>query len=139
METFSEQKKIGLFNCQKATATYRGREYTAWFTAQIPVSHGPWKLRGLPGLILEVTEETGKYGFKAISLDLNPDPNLIKENLKRPDTVGIATMQVYKKALKNKLKEWEAIMLASMPRGAVPMKGCDICPDPKNSSLERFD
>lgn len=46
-------KKIGKFTCKKATAFFRGREYTAWYTPEIPVPFGPWKLQGLPGLILE--------------------------------------------------------------------------------------
>jgi len=50
-EISSETKKIGNFTCTKATANFRGRDYTAWFTTDIPLPYGPWKLMGLPGLI----------------------------------------------------------------------------------------
>src|SRR5690554_6438375 len=42
-----DTKQIGGFTCQKALTTFRGRNYTAWFTSQIPVNLGPWKLNGL--------------------------------------------------------------------------------------------
>ena len=48
-----ETKKIGDHTVTKATTKFRGREYTAWFTTDIPLPYGPWKLQGLPGLILE--------------------------------------------------------------------------------------
>lgn len=59
----NESKKIGTFECQKATATFRGREYTAWYTNEIPLPYGPWKLQGLPGLILEAYDKDGAFYF----------------------------------------------------------------------------
>ncbi|WP_281988388.1 GLPGLI family protein [Aquimarina aggregata] len=135
----AENKMIDKYNCQKATATYRGREYTVWFTSEIPISHGPWKLRGLPGLILEMTEETGKYEFHVSKINLKPDNKDIKDKLKIPNTKEIVKMDVYVKALKNIAKDEKALMLASMPRGAKLLEGCDECPDPNNRSLERFE
>ncbi|TPN87909.1 GLPGLI family protein [Aquimarina algicola] len=135
---YNEHKKIGEYKCQKAKASFRGREYTIWFTTDIPVSHGPWKLRGLPGLILEVTEETGKYEFIANIVDLKLDNKILNEKLERPDTKGIKGMKIYIEALKNQQKDWDAIISASLPRGSRILKDCDICPDPNNRSLERF-
>ncbi|NML70758.1 GLPGLI family protein [Chryseobacterium sp. RP-3-3] len=57
-----ETKKIGKFTCKIATANFRGRNYTAWFTSAIPLPYGPWKLQGLPGLILEAYD-TGKFVY----------------------------------------------------------------------------
>lgn len=58
-----ETKRIGNFSCQKAETLFRGRKYTAWYTRAIPIPYGPWKFHGLPGLILEVYDETGEVKF----------------------------------------------------------------------------
>ena len=55
-----EAEQVGDYRCQKAVTTFGGREWTAWFCPDIPVDGGPYKFRGLPGLILKV-EDTGKH------------------------------------------------------------------------------
>lgn len=55
-------------SCQSARANYRGREWVAWFAADIPIPMGPWLLYGLPGLILEAYDETGEVHFAATSM-----------------------------------------------------------------------
>lgn len=51
------------YHCTMATCTYAGRQYRAWFTEDIPVSYGPWKLGGLPGLIIKAETVDGDYRF----------------------------------------------------------------------------
>jgi GLPGLI family protein len=63
-------KKIGKYSCQKAVAKIRGRNYEAWFTTEIPIPTGPWKLHGLPGLILEATDDSKKYRYIFQSIDM---------------------------------------------------------------------
>lgn len=63
-----EARTILGYTCQKATGTLYGREWTVWFTMDIPVSEGPWLLSGLPGLILEATDSEGLFHFSAIEL-----------------------------------------------------------------------
>lgn len=73
-----ETKKIGKFTCKKATAIFKGRNYTAWFTTEIALPYGPWKLNGLPGLILEAYE-TNKFVywyFKSIEYPTNNKENV---------------------------------------------------------------
>lgn len=62
-------KTILGYECVMATADYHGRRWTAWFAPEIPVQDGPWKLQGLPGLILEAYEPTGQHYFKANGLE----------------------------------------------------------------------
>jgi len=56
------------YPCQKAVVSYGGRNYTAWFTMDIPVNDGPWKFYGLPGLILKVTDNDSLFQFLAVGL-----------------------------------------------------------------------
>ena len=65
----NETKKIGNFECKKATGILRGREYTAWYTDEIPLPYGPWKLQGLPGLILEAYNENQEIYFCALRVE----------------------------------------------------------------------
>ncbi|MVO08890.1 GLPGLI family protein [Flavobacterium sp. TP390] len=58
-----ETKKIGKYTCHKATAPFRGRDYTVWYTTEIPIPYGPWKLNGLPGLVLEAYDSEYKIYF----------------------------------------------------------------------------
>lgn len=67
-EIADSTKNVLGYNCVMATTNYHGREWTAWFTPDIPIQEGPWKLSGLPGLILEATESTGQHSFIANGL-----------------------------------------------------------------------
>jgi GLPGLI family protein len=53
--------KIGTYICNKATTSFRGRNYIAWYTNDIAITFGPWKFHGLPGLVLDMYDETHKY------------------------------------------------------------------------------
>ena len=60
-------KEILGYECHKATARWRGRDWTAWYS-DIPFSDGPWKFTGLPGLILGLEDATGEHRFQAIGI-----------------------------------------------------------------------
>ena len=66
--TDSTREVLG-YTCQQATADFRGRHWTAWFATDIPISDGPWKLGGLPGLILEAYDKGHQYTFIAVGLE----------------------------------------------------------------------
>lgn len=55
--------------CQKAVCQYRGHCWTAWFAMDIPITDGPWKLCGLPGLIMEATTEDNNHAFKLLGME----------------------------------------------------------------------
>jgi len=84
-EILPETKEVAGFVAQKAKASFSGRDYTAWFTTEIPISEGPYKFRGLPGLILEISDNNDYYTFKLngfkelndeISMEFEPEDYL---------------------------------------------------------------
>lgn len=65
------------YNCRRARMSYAGREWTAWYAEAIPVSSGPWKLCGLPGLVLYAYDQSGTHTFSAYTI-FNVDGQPIK-------------------------------------------------------------
>lgn len=75
----AEVKVFGAINCQKATTNFRGRDWVAWFATELPLETGPWKLHGLPGLIIEAYDSKKEVqflfsGFEALMGSQNQPP-----------------------------------------------------------------
>ena len=64
-----DTKQIYGYDCQKATTKYLGRDFEAWYTLEIPISNGPWKLGGLPGMILEANDVQRHYVFYCVGIE----------------------------------------------------------------------
>lgn len=60
----SDKANFGELHCQKATCHLKGRDYVAWFCPDLPVHVGPWKLNGLPGVIVEAYDIRREVTFK---------------------------------------------------------------------------
>lgn len=76
-----DKQKIGEYNAQKATTKYGGREWTAWFSTDLPFQDGPYKFYGLPGLIVKIEDKTGSHsltlvGNKTIQTTTEKEMNL---------------------------------------------------------------
>lgn len=63
-----DEKIIQGYRCNMAEADFRGRKWVAWFATDIPVSAGPWKLYGLPGLIVNAYDSDRHYEYMMVSL-----------------------------------------------------------------------
>lgn len=68
------------YACNKAICTYGGREWTAWYAPELSISDGPWKLYGLPGLILKAQDSTLTHTFEAINIRNSDRPIYISKN-----------------------------------------------------------
>jgi GLPGLI family protein len=87
----SETTKIGEYKVQKATTDFAGRQWTAWFTTDLPYQDGPYKFGGLPGLIVKVEDDKGDYSFD------------LMKNYKIPE---IATLNQFGNTLKVKRADY---------------------------------
>ena len=85
---------VSSYLCQQATATFRGVEWHVWYTEEIPSSAGPWRLHGLPGLIVKA--ESKAHSFSIAKLTQEASPIIAPE--RRPDVQRMK----YAKLLKHK-------------------------------------
>lgn len=76
-ELHTDTLTILTYPCRKATCRFKGRDYEAWFTTEIPLSEGPWKLHGLPGLILKAADSRGHYTFEATAITQNNGEDIL--------------------------------------------------------------
>ena len=83
--------------CKTATCQLHGREWTALYSEDIPTSAGPWKLCGLPGLVLKAETDDGIHRFTLASLQRIVSPIYYEHN-------AITTKTSEKKLIKNRIK-----------------------------------
>ena len=70
---------------------------TAWYTTDIPISNGPNKWGGLPGLILEIND--GKLTIVCTEIELNPKNKI---EITEPTKGKVVSQEKYEKISKEK-------------------------------------
>lgn len=112
-------KEICGYLCHQATATFRGRNWIAWY-CDIPKCVGPWKLNGLPGLILAAETEDKEHTFSAISVRKSSSPITVNDN-----EYFKTTREHFNQALadykSNPAKSWKNSPLAPKDMNGKPM------------------
>ena len=98
--------------CQQATATHRGVEWHVWYTDEIPSSAGPWRLRGLPGLIIKAESEAHTFCLTELRQEASP----ITAPEQRPDVQRMK----YAKLLKHRNEIYGNRQYAKNPMYYVP-------------------
>ena len=83
----NETKKIKSFTCKKATTSFRGRNYIAWYTEELSIIGGPWKFDGLPGLILSISSDDDVLNIEATKIEKNPNLSLKKFDLEEKELI----------------------------------------------------
>ncbi len=104
-----EKQKIGTYQTQKAVASFGGREWTAWFTTDLPFQDGPYVFYGLPGLIVKLEDATGSHimtmiGNKTIGASADETEMQLPDNV-RVLGIGGKELEVTKDQFR---KVWKA-------------------------------
>lgn len=107
----SDTTTILSYSCQKATTTFRRRNYTAWFASEIPSNNGPWKFGGLPGLILKISDDSHRYMFECIGIKQLEKPEPIKfYNLKYITLKREEMDKIYRRFFKDPIQFWNDVL-----------------------------
>jgi len=88
---------VGGYLCKTATCQLHGRKWTVHYSEDIPTSAGPWKLCGLPGLILKAEADGDIHRFTLASLERIASPIYYEHN-------AITTKTSEEKLIKNRIK-----------------------------------
>ncbi|MDP3352703.1 MAG: GLPGLI family protein [Flavobacteriaceae bacterium] len=125
----NETKKIDQFLCQKAITNFRGKNYIAWFTSEIPIPYGPHKLHGLGGLILEAYEENYLIYFLAKEINVGSSTYDIDNKIKAIDFTKSITAEDYDNKVNKRIENLEKVLSSRSPKGSNPIKFKDNCED----------
>ena len=109
---------VGGYYCQTAMATHRGVAWTVCYTEEIPSSAGPWRLRGLPGLIVKAESEAHTFCLT----ELRKEASSITAPEHRPDVQRMK----YAKLLKHRNDVYGNRQYAKNPTYYVPDLGGSI-------------
>ena len=71
------------YPCHKATTHFRGRDYIAWYTEEIPFPYGPFKFGGLPGLITCIYDTQREHIYTLVGFEKAPSEDYIYERARR--------------------------------------------------------
>jgi GLPGLI family protein len=105
--------RIGNYMCRSATTDFRGRHYEAWYTEEIPIMFGPWKLFGLPGAIVKVESKDGIIRFLLTHLVSQQE-----EVIHRPSQGHAISMKEYVRIRRESINDFIATLKSKLPRGA---------------------
>lgn len=111
-DNYSLNWKLGIktdsiagYLCRNAFTNFRGRDYTAWYSTDIPLQYGPYKFKGLPGLIIKISDSRQSHIFELRSMQ-KQKISMIQENKK---TIKMSNKQLEKSIRNNRLKGIENV------------------------------
>lgn len=75
-ELTSDTMRIHDILCQKALLDWEGRRWMVWFAPSIPISFGPYKFKGLPGLVVRAFDEQNYFVFDLVAIQSDLDTSI---------------------------------------------------------------
>jgi GLPGLI family protein len=110
-----ETEIINTIKCKKATVTYKGRNWTAWYSTEVPLPYGPYKFSGLPGLIIKIADQKNEYSFELIKSVFSSQLEGKSINIKTTRYTGAVetTHAKFQQALKNANDNIAAVLASS--------------------------
>lgn len=96
-QLINETQKIQNYHCQKAVLQFGNREWTAWFTTELPFQDGPHLFRKLPGMIVVIEDSKKHHSFRLIANYKTSDDPKIEKNNKLMKTYEVTRKQFNKK------------------------------------------
>jgi len=112
----NETKNIAGYPCIKATTNYRGRNWIAWFTPNIAIPYGPWKLHGLPGLILEAYDKDEIFTMRGLKVE-QAKSELFNQDFKKLKTTNNQKPITYKQFLEDRDEAMENMVKQMNDKG----------------------
>lgn len=107
-EMTQTSKIIEGYRCYLAKAEINGKKkkiITAWYTKEIPTNFGPMTYSGLPGLILELDDESISFSVERIQLNLKNKIKIQKQekatSVSKEEFIKISKKYFPKKLFKN--------------------------------------
>lgn len=133
-----DKKVISGYNCQKAVGDFGGRTFEVWFTPDLPYAFGPWKLGGLPGLILKANDTKNEISFICKEITKNADPEeTVKPYMNLGRSVEVKSKEYYKIAGLF-ARDPAAIIEAQLPGTAVSVRNLDSPNDRNIRKIVKF-
>ncbi|MFY0631526.1 MAG: GLPGLI family protein [Flavobacteriaceae bacterium] len=126
----NETKTIGSLQVQKATTKFRGRNYVAWYSLDYPLKFGPWKFQGLPGLIVEIYDDTNRYHWILRSIKSHETSFAFQIDKKKYKEISL------KGYVDERYNKKPNFVIAKLPRGA---KVTSTTRGPRNSIEIEFE
>lgn len=102
------------YNCSKASLSYHGRQWTVWYTPDISISEGPWKLCGLPGMILKAESDKQEYSFTVTAIYY------------ASGTISLPVTKDYQKSTPQQINEFDKLRVEDPEAFMVRVEGMDL-------------